>query len=57
MIDDGISKPMSTFERVLRYRKYGYVPCTETKQKLINALRALPEDDILVPTNFYNGVD
>ena len=57
VIDDVIPKPMSTFERVLRYRKYGYVPCTETKQKLINALMALPEDAILVPTNFYNGVD
>ena len=57
IIDDGIPKPMSTFERMLRYRKYGYTPCTETKQKLINALRRLPEGDVLVPTNFYAGID
>lgn len=57
IIDDKIPKPMSTFERMLRYRKYGYTPCTETKQKLINALRRLPENDVLVPTNFYAGID
>ena len=57
IIDDKIPKPMSTFNRVIRYRKYGYTPCVETKQKLINALRNLPESEILVPTNFYEGVD
>ena len=57
IIDDNIPKPMSTFERMLRYRKYGYTPCTETKHKLINALRGLPEEDVLVPTNFYAGID
>lgn len=57
IIDDKIPKPMSTFSRLLKYRKYGYVPCVETKQKLINALRNLPESEILVPTNFYEGVD
>lgn len=57
IIDDKIPKPMSTFNRLLKYRKYGYVPCVETKQKLINALRNLPESEILVPTNFYEGID
>lgn len=57
IIDDQIPKPMSTFNRVLRYRKYGYVPCVETKQKLINALRNLPESEVLVPSNFYEGFD
>lgn len=57
IIDDKIPKPMSTFNRLLRYRKYGYVPCVETKQKLINALRSLPENEVLVPTNFYEGMD
>lgn len=57
IIDDKIPKPMSTFNRMLKYRKYGYVPCVETKQKLINALRNLPESEILVPTNFYEGID
>lgn len=57
IIDDKIPKPMSTFNRLLKYRKYGYVPCVETKQKLINALRNLPESEILVSTNFYEGID
>lgn len=57
IIDDQIPFPMSTFNRVLRYRKYGFVPCVETKQKLINALRELPEEQVLVPTNFYEGFD
>lgn len=57
IIDDRIPFPMSTFNRVLRYRKYGFVPCVETKQKLINAIRRLPEDKVLVPANFYEGFD
>lgn len=57
IVDDEIPKPMSTFNRLLKYRKYGYVPCVETKQKVINALRSLPENEILVPTNFYEGID
>ena len=57
IIDDQIPKPMSTFNRVLRYRKYGFVPCVETKQKLINALRNLPESEVIVPSNFYEGFD
>lgn len=57
IIDDRIPKPMSTFNRVLRYRQYGFIPCVETKQKLINAIRNLPENEVLVPTNFYEGFD
>lgn len=57
IIDDRIPFPMSTFNRVLRYRKYGFVPCVETKQKLINAIRNLPESEVLVPKNFYEGFD
>lgn len=57
IIDDRIPFPMSTFNRVLRYRKYGFVPCVETKQKLIKALRRLPEEDVVVPANFYEGFD
>lgn len=57
IIDDDIPKPMSTFERMLRYRGYGYTPCTETKQKLIKALRDLTEEEVTVPKNFYAGMD
>lgn len=57
IIDDQIPKPMSTFNRILRYRHYGFIPCVETQQKLINAIRRLPENEVLVPTNFYEGFD
>lgn len=57
IIDDQIPFPMSTFNRVLRYRKYGFTPCVETKQKLINSLRKLPESEVIVPKNFYEGFD
>lgn len=57
IIDDQILKPMNAFNRVLKYRHYGFVPCVETKLKLINAIRRLPESEVLVPTNFYEGFD
>lgn len=57
IIDDQIPKPISTFERMLKYRKYGYIPCVESKLKCINEIRKLPENEILVPTNFYEGFD
>lgn len=57
IIDEDIPKPMSTLNRVIRYAKYGYTPCTETKQKLIEALRKLPEEETRVPRNFYDGFD
>lgn len=39
--DNQIPYPMSTFERMLRYAKYGYFPCRETKMKIIKALRGI----------------
>ena len=41
--DGNIPYPMSTFERMLRYAKYGYFPCRETKLKIIKALRDLDD--------------
>lgn len=55
--DDQIPFPMSTFERMLRYAKYGYFPCKETKLKIINALRELSDEEIKVAENLYNGMD
>ena len=57
VIDDKIPFPMSTFERVLRYSKYGYFPCKETKIKLAKAIKELPEKDITVSESLYDGVD
>ena len=46
VIDDKIPFPMSTFERIVRYAKYGYFPCKETKMKIIKALREVPEEQM-----------
>lgn len=55
--DDKIPYPMSTFERAFRYAKYGYFPCKETKMKIINSLRDLPERDVELSENLYDGMD
>lgn len=55
--DDKILFPMSTFERMLKYAKYGYFPCRETKLKIIKALREVPENQIELSQSLYNGMD
>lgn len=57
VIDDKIPFPMSTFERMLRYAKYGYFPCRETKLKLIRALNELDSKEIEVSESLYKGWD
>ncbi|BDZ80488.1 hypothetical protein [Claveliimonas bilis] len=57
VIDDKTPYPMSTFERMLRYVKYGYFPCKETKMKIIKALRELDEKQIEVSESLYDGMD
>lgn len=55
--DNEIPYPMSTFERMLRYAKYGYFPCKETKMKIINALRDLSDEQVELSENLYDGMD
>lgn len=57
VIDDEIPFPMSTFERMLRYAKYGYFPCKETKLKLVKALNELSDREIEVSESLYEGWD
>lgn len=57
VIDDLILYPASTFERVLRYAKYGYFPCKESKLKLIKALKDIPNDEIDLSKSLYDGMD
>lgn len=57
VINDLIPYPMSTFERMFRYAKYGYFPCRETKMKIIKALRDLDEREVSLSKNFYDGMD
>ena len=55
--DNNIPYPMSTFERMLRYAKYGYFPCKETKLKIIKALRELSEQQVELSESLYDGMD
>jgi hypothetical protein len=55
--DDKILYPMSTFERMFRYAKYGYFPCKETKMKIIEALRRLSPQEVELSNNLYDGMD
>lgn len=55
--DNKIPYPMSTFERMLRYAKYGYFPCRETKMKIIKALRELSEQKVELSESLYDGMD
>ena len=57
VIDDQINYPMSTFERILKYSKYGFFPCMETKIKICTAIHDLPIEQIEVSGNLYEGVD
>lgn len=55
--DKNILFPMSTFERMLRYAKYGYFPCKETKMKIIKAIRNLSEKQVELSESLYDGMD
>lgn len=55
--DNKIPYPMSTFERMLRYAKYGYFPCKETKLKIIKTLRELSEKQVELSESLYDGMD
>lgn len=56
VIDDKIPFPASTFERLIKYVSYGYMPCRDTKIALIEALRTLPAD-FTVSNSLYDGID
>ena len=55
--DNQILFPVSTFERMLRYAKYGYFPCKETKMKIIKALSELSDKEIVLSESLYKGMD
>lgn len=58
VIDDAIPFPASTLERSYKYSKYGYYPCRETKLKIVQALRDLPdEEDVELSNSMYDGWD
>lgn len=55
VIDDKCLYPESTFERIIKYTKYGFYPCRETKIKLIEALKTSTGRDI--SNSLYDGID
>ena len=57
VIGDEIPFPMSTFERMFRYARYGYFPCRETKMKIVRALRELSEQQVELSESLYDGMD
>lgn len=57
VIDEDILFPISTFERTIRYAKYGYFPCRETKKKLVRAIWDVEEDELDVSKSLYDGMD
>lgn len=57
VIDDTIPFPMSTFERMFRYAKYGYFPCKETMMKIIQAVRELTDEQVKLSESLYDGMD
>jgi len=57
VIEKQLLFPVSTFERTLRYSKYGYGLCKESKGNLINALRGDNFNLDEISNNLYNGLD
>lgn len=56
--DDKLPYPVSSFHRTYKYAAAGFLPCRETKMKLIRALRELPDvKDEDLANSFYEGVD
>jgi hypothetical protein len=55
VLEKEILFPISTFERSLRYTKYGYGLCRESKENLLNALKVENVSDI--SQSLYDGID
>lgn len=55
VLDENILFPVSTFNRVLRYTKYGYGLCRESKINLINSLQGANPSTI--SDDLYFGFD
>ena len=56
VVDEKLPYPVSTFERMLRYAKYGYFPCKDTKMRIIYGIREV-EDVKGLSESLYDGLD
>lgn len=57
VVEEALLFPVSTFERMLRYAKYGYFPCKESKRRIINNLRNNVIEGDNISQSLYNGLD
>lgn len=57
VLEPNLLFPVSTFERVLRYTKYGYGLCKGSKINLINSLRNNILNGDVISNNLYFGID
>ena len=58
VVDNKIPFPESTYERMIKYMRYGYFPCKETKVKIANEIHNLNRD-LQFSSAFYSkeGLD
>lgn len=57
VVDDKMPLPVSTFQRMIKYISYGYMPCKETRIKIIQGLQAVQGQPIDLGMSLYNGFD
>lgn len=62
VVDGNLPYPVSTFNRLMRYAKYGYQPCRETKIKIVTSLAMLdPQNqqdfEEQLGKSLYEGMD
>lgn len=56
--DNNLFYPANSFDRMIKYIKYGFYPCLETKIKIIEALRSLSKfDSKSLTKSLYGGLD
>lgn len=54
VIDDKIPFPLSTFNRSLRYTRYGFNLCGESKSKIVESVQGIVNPQM---NDFYAGID
>ena len=62
VVDEALPYPVSSFNRLMKYARYGYQPCRETKIKIVTALAMLdPENQAdfeeQLGKSLYSGLD
>lgn len=61
VIDDDVPLPVNTFNRMIKYAKYGYLPCKNTKVKMVQKLMELDLDtgdiESSLSNSLYAGLD